>query len=214
MPASFPTVLTDAVAGPFRAYYAGPGGAAATAALTGGTNPSPAHLGVIGERGVRQIRKFEGEDITSDILGSSVIDSVYLGGQMFLEFELQEANLQNVLALTNPFARAMGDVTVDKSNEVGIPGTFMASAHAGSLALIPLYSTTGTIHTTAGGQTTPVRLYQYVTLAAGFESEINLNSKRKLIPVRLRVFPFSDGGSPAKYLWYSVAAVSGTYLVD
>jgi len=198
-------IVTDAVAGPFRATYAGPSG----------SNPSTAHLGVIGARGIRQIRRFEGEEFAASLSGRSAVDGVYLGGQMFLEFELEEANLAGVLALTNPFgATALGSIpAVAYDNEMGVPGTFM-STKAGSLILNPLYSKTGTIHTTAGSQTTPVRTYGIVTIAAGFEQELKYHSERRTIPVRLRCFPYSDGGTPPKYIWYSVGAVDANYYVD
>lgn len=196
-------IITDAVAGPFRATYAGPAA----------TNPVLGHLGVIGARGIRQIRRFEGEDYSADLLGNSVVESVYLGGQMFLEFELEEANLANVLCLENPFRTGTLSTTIDGDNEVGVPGTF-ATAKAGSVVLSPLYSTSGTIHTSAGNQPFPVRTYGLVTLAMGFEKEKLMSSKRKVIPVRLRCYPYSDAGSPAKYVWYTTAAVSGSYLID
>jgi hypothetical protein len=197
------SIITDAVAGPFRLTYSGPSGA----------NPVEAHLGVVGERGVRQIRRYEGEEYTADLLGNSIVEGVYLGGQMFLEFTLEEANLANVMCMENPFRKGTLSLTTDGDNEVGVPGTFMTS-YAGSLNLIPLYAATGNVHTTAGAQTTPVRSYGLVTLAGGFEKEKLFASKRRVIPMRLRCFPYSNGGSPAKYIWYSSSAIQSTYYVD
>lgn len=196
-------IITDAVAGGFHVTYTGPSG----------SNPAIGHLGVIGARGVRQIRRYELEDYSADLLGNSVVESIYLGGQLFLEFELEEANLANVLVLENPFRTGTMSLTTDGDNEVGVPGTF-ATSKCGSVTLTPLYATSGTIHTSAGNQTTPVRTYGLVTLAAGFEKEKLMASKRKVIPIRLRCYPYSDGGSPAKYIWFSLAAISGSYNVD
>lgn len=201
-------VVTQAVAGPFRATYTPPTGSTISA-----TN-----LGVIGEKGIRQIREFTGEDYTGDLLGNSVIESVYMGGNMFLEFELEEANWNVVKALMNPFrlgdlGGAASEADPDPTNYVGIPGTF-ATSYCGSLALHPLYAATGTLHTSAASQTTPVRTYGLVTLAAGFTLEQSLSSHRRVVPVRLRCFPYSDAGSPAKYIWFSLAAVGGTYYVN
>lgn len=196
-------IVTDAVAGPFRAVYQGPAA----------SNPTSAHLGVIGSRGIRQIRRYEGEEYAADLAGNSIVEGVYLGGQLFLEFELEEANLQNVLALINPFKTSVSSPTADTGNEMGVPGTFMTSK-AGQLTLTPLYSKTGIVHTTAGNQVTPVRIYGLVTLAAGFEREELLSSRRRVIPIRLRCFPYSDGGNPAKYIWYSQAALDATYNID
>lgn len=210
-------IITNAVAGPFRAMYAGPGlSTADSLILAGGALPTGAHLGVIGAGGIRLIRKFEGEDYSGDLLGNSIIESVYLGGQMFLEFELEEANLGTVLALTNPFSATAIEATptVDMSNEVGIPGTFMTSK-AGSICLQPLYAVSGTGHTTAADQVTPCRVFGLVTLAAGFEREMLLSSKRRVIPVRLRCYPYLNTASdPDTYVWYHKAAASGTYFTS
>lgn len=210
-------IITDAVAGPFRAMYGGPGlSTADSLTLAGAALPTGAHLGVIGARGIRQIRKFEGEDYSGDLLGNSVIESVYLGGQYFLEFELEEANLGTVLALMNPFAATAisATPTIDFSEEVGVPGTFMSSK-AGSICLQPLYSASGSLHTTAGSQVTPSRVYGLVTLAAGFERETLLASKRRVIPVRLRCYPYVDASAtPDRYVWYHKAAIGATYFTE
>ena len=203
-------VITQAVAGPFRATYAPP----STSTITAST------LGVIGEKGIRQIRTFDGEDFSGDLLGSSVVESVYLGGNMFLEFDLEEANWNTVKALINPFrvgdlGGAASEADPDPSNYVGVPGTF-ASYYCGSLILNPLYASTtaGATHTSAGAQVTPVRTYGLVTLAAGFQQEQLLASKRRTVPIRLRCFPYSDGGSPAKYVWFMSEAIDDIYRVN
>jgi len=198
-------IITDAVAGPFRIEYAGPSGA----------SPVVGHIGVIGSKGIRQIRRYSGEDYSADMLGNSTVESVYMGGDMFLEFELEEANLANAMCIENPFRKGtLGGDQVDGDAQVGVPGTF-ATSYAGSIILYPLYSATGTIHTTAGAQTTPVRTYGFVTLAMGFEKEKLFASKRRVIPIRLRCYPYITGsGSSQKYVWYTVGAVDSTYRVD
>lgn len=207
------SIQSDTVAGPFRATLRGYSISGST--YTAGTNPQVASLGVIGTRGIRQIRRFEGEDFGGDLLGNSIIDSVYLGGQMFLEFELEEANKQNVMALMNPFtAGAMGNPTIDNTGRVGVPGT-MATSKAFELVLHPLYSASGSLHTKAGSQTTPVRTYGLCNLAAGFDMESLLASKRRTIPVRLRCYPYLDtNATPDEYVWFTVAALGGTYLTE
>lgn len=193
-------VITKGVAGPFKAWYTGPGSPATPTQLT---------LGVIGSRGIRMIRRFEGEDIAVDALGDSIVDSVYMGGQMFLEFELEEANKPACMILQNPFQ--VSTITSPPAeifdNEVGIPGTFVTSK-AGSLVLSPLYNVTGNLGTTAGGQATPVLTFGLITLAMGFDMEKLFASKRRVIPIRLRCYPYSDAGSPAKYIWFSQATLA------
>ena len=204
-------VVTQAIAGPFRATYTPPTGSTVTGAS----------LGVIGEKGIKQIREFSGEDYTGDLLGNTVIESVYMGGNMFLEFDLEEANWNVVKALMNPFrvgdlGGAASEADPDPMNYVGIPGTF-ASSYCGSLVLNPLYSATGgsLINTTAGGQTTPVRTYGLVTLPANFNMEQSLSSKRRIIPIRLRCFPYlGSSGDATKYIWYSLGALDATYRVN
>lgn len=204
-------VAVEAVAGPFKAFYKAP--SASYSALT-----AAASLGVIGEKGIRQIRTFDTEEYTSDLLGSSVIEGVYMGGNMFLEFELEEANLNRVKALINPFVIGQTGGTAsegdpDPSNYVGVPGT-MSTSYCGTLILRPLYAygaTATNLHTKAAKQATPVRVYGLVTLAGGFQQEQLLASKRRTVPIRLRCFPYSDSGSPvARYIWFSEQALTVT----
>ncbi len=142
-----------------------------------------------------------------------MVEGVYLGGQVFLEFSLEEANLRTVTALCNQFRNVPNEGIYDQSNEMGVPGTFVTSK-AGRIVLVPLYSRTGTVHTTAGNQITPVRTYSLCAMASGFESESLYSSKRRVHPIRVRCYPYSDGGNPAKYIWYSLSAIDGTYRVS
>lgn len=196
-------IVTQAIAGPFKAFYAGPSG----------VTPTSASLGVIGSGGIRQKHRFEIEEYSADLAGNSIVEGVYLGGQVFLEFELEEANLRTVTAICNQFRVTPDEGQYDQENQMGVPGTFVTSK-AGSIILQPLYAATGTVHTSAGNQTTPVRTYGLCAMAAGFESESLYSSKRKVHPIRLRCYPYSDGGSPAKYIWYSLSALDGTYRVS
>lgn len=208
-------ISTDAIAGPFKITYAGPGLSSYDSIThTGAVSPAAGTLGVIGSKGFRQIRRYSLEDITSDLLGDTVVDSVYMGGDMFLEFELEEANRANVMCLENPYrSGTLGGDTVDGDYQVGVPGTF-ATTYAGSLVIQPLYYSSGNTHSRAGAQTTPCRVYGLVALASGFEKEKLFASRRRTIPIRLRCYPYSDGLTPAKYIWYKPAAVGGTYLAS
>lgn len=203
-----PNIASEAVAGPFKAFYKAPSASYSDSSLT-----QPASLGVIAEKGIRQIRTFDTEEYTSDLLGSSVIEGVYMGGNMFLEFELEEANLNAVKALMNPYVigqtgGAASNADPDPSRYVGVPGTF-SSSYCGSLILRPLYAYNTTKHTRAAQQQTPVRVYGLVTIAGGFQQEQLFASKRRTIPMRLRCFPYSDGGSPiARYIWFSLQALT------
>lgn len=199
-------VVTQAIAGPFKAFYTPP-----TASYSGATTST---LGVIGEKGVRQIRTFDVEEYTSDLLGSSVVEGVFMGGNMFLEFELEEANLNTVKTLIQPFVvghsgGGTGHDDADPSQFVGIPGTF-ATSYAGTLLLRPLYAKSASnIDTSAGNQTTPSRSYGEVTLAGGFQQEQLLASKRRTVPIRLRCYPYAASiGGKSQYVWFTELALS------
>lgn len=196
-------IITQAIAGPFKAFYAGPAG----------INPASASLGVIGDGGIRQKKRIEIEEYSADLAGNSTIEGVYMGGQCFLELELEEANLRTVTAICNQFKITPDAGAYDQENEMGVPGTFV-TAKAGSIILMPLYAASGTVHTSAGNQVTPVRTYGLCAMAAGFEIESLYASKRKKYPIRLRCYPYADASSPAKYIWYSLSALDGTYRVS
>lgn len=181
-------VLTNVLAGPYTATYAGPSG----------SNPSVATLGTIGEKGIREIIRVEEEEIGADLLGGSIVDGVYRGGQCFLEFDLLEVKYANVKAMLNPYAATPG-----VEGEMGVPG-MMTSAKAGQIVLTPAYTT----NTSAGADTTPVRTYGLVKIAANFDITRLLASRARIIPIRLRCFPYlGSGGQSSSYIWYSKSAL-------
>ena len=194
------SILQDAIAGPYIAHY----GYLRSTGLTSEPTVDTAHkLGLIGERGIRQITRTEREDITCDLLGAAVIESVYLSGQMFLEFELEEANLDMVRALSNPHSI---DPTDPQEYQLGIPGTLDAAGVSVTKGAAGWLKLTPVTNTPAGAVTTPVRDYPLVLLASGFDLERVLSVRRRVIPVRLRVYPYYDSGND-EFIWFQTSAL-------
>lgn len=153
------------------------------------------NLGVVGPRGIREIRKYEDEDIPADLVGNAAVNAVELCSQLFLEFDLEEANLLAVMQMSQPQSNVASETVANYAlgeGEVGIPGR-LHSDSGGSLVLMPAYGLAGAALNTAGSQSTPVRIYGFCRIASGFELTKNLSSRRRTIPMRLRCFPFNDG---------------------
>lgn len=183
-------LLTQPIAGPFTATWA-PGGS------------GPTTLGIIGNRGIREIRNYETEEIPADLLGNSVIDAVHIGSQLFLEFELEEPNLLMVQKISHPFAVTAQDTlanTLLGEGEHGVPGV-MHTAKYGELVLTPAFST----NNPAGNQSTPVRTYGLVTMAPGYTFNQLLAARRRIVPMRLRCYPYV---SSSKYVFYTKTALA------
>lgn len=186
-------VLSQVVAGPFTLTWAPAGSNAAS-------------LGVVGDGGIKEFRKYESEEISADLLGNAVVDAVHLGSQMFLEFNLEEANRDMVMRMTHPFqvtsisgaeSNANLNLGLGAEGEFGVPGQLYTGKY-GQLVATPAFST----NNPAGAQTTPVRTYPYCTLAPNFEMRTLLSARRRVIPVRLRVWPVYDSVL-AGYRFYS-----------
>lgn len=184
-------VLTQPIAGPFTATWA-PSGSGATT------------LGIIGARGIREIREYQTEEIPADLLGASVIDAVHLGSQLYLEFELEEPNLQMVQAISHPFAVTSQSTLANcllGEGEHGVPGVMHTSKY-GALVLTPAFTT----NNPAGNQATPVRTYGIVTMAPGYTFNQLLASRRRIVPLRLRCYPYISTGNV--YNFYTKSALT------
>lgn len=193
---TYTPVLTQGVAGPFTATFS----QITFASGAVGTVGTPHTIGIIGSKGIREIRKYETEEIGADLLGGAMVDAVHLGSRLYLEFELEEFNLIEVMRLAHPFRETATDTLASQlatEGEFGTPGRFEAQA-SGQLILTP---SSTTLHS-AGAQTTPVRTYNLVKMAPGFEMSKLIASRRRVCPLRLQVFPMLDSGS-SKYVFYT-----------
>lgn len=141
----------------------------------------------------------------SDQFGpDTILDGVYTGGNLFLEFVLQEADNAQVKNMAYAFSGAPGgsaSTLFGAENEMGVPGSLWSSA-AGSLVLTPVNGTR------AYSQSTPVRTFGLIVPAMGHTLDQFLKSGLRTIPMRMMALPYSDGGSPAKTIWFSRAANS------
>lgn len=184
-------IATNPLVGPFTCAATPPSG-------------SSAPLGLIGPEGIRFSKSVSGEPITSDQYGKdTILDAVYSGGNLYLEFTLLEANLAAVKNLAHPFSGAPSSTTTalfGQEHELGNPGSLW-SAGCSSLVITPV---AGTL---AYAETTPVRTFSLCALAMGHTLDMFLKSGTiKTLPIRMVAFPFSDGGSPAKMVFFTRSA--------
>ena len=194
-------LTTQLIAGPWTATVWNQGVAAQTAG-------DAVSIGQV-EDGFTQIRTNSVEDLTSDLYGDTVLEGVYLGGNLFLEFTLQEINRVGALKLLYP-----GDATNDPDGDfggdgdkLGTPGVLVTPT---AMTLI-LTSTANTPSATelrgvsandAGtNATAAVRTYGLVTLDNGHAVSQALQTRRTSVPVRLRCYPY-DNGSGVN-IWYT-----------
>jgi hypothetical protein len=173
-------LLVNPIAGPFQVSFT----------LGGGTpNLSADKIGFIGAGGVREIMRIEGEEIPVDLLGNTIVDAVHMGGQCFLEFILEEIGYTQCQKLINPFSNTVGN-----DLELGVPGTFM-SAKAGATKLWPVAGSSAAAQTNlVSGVSGAYRTYDLTSLAPGFEIGKLFSTRRRALPLRMRVFPFLDSG--------------------
>jgi hypothetical protein len=199
-------ILSKHIAGPFRAYFTPPIHVPPAAYSVGTRDKSTDYLGVIGDGGVREVIRYEMEDFNADIVGNTVVDSVYLGGQCFLEFTLEEVDFARVNLLAHVFSDIAGALSAGVEGQIGIPGQF-ASYRAGKLTLSPENPVGTAALTSAGIQATPQREYGLSVLAAGFELTKLLASKRRNYAIRLRCFPYETTPGSGIYVWYEKTAI-------
>lgn len=193
-------IAQQIIAGPFSVDYRL--GISDTAHAT--TN----NLGII-TRGVREIIRYKTEEVQGDLLGESTIDGIHLGGDCFLEFELEEANIYAVMLMAHPFTvltAATLTNTLLHEGQVGVPGTALTDA-AGSLLLTPSYGVAGSALNSAGAQDYPVRRYKICTLAPNFEMNKLLASRKRTFALRMRAYPFYDS-STQRYKYYTKSSSS------
>lgn len=178
-------IPTAVLAGPFTTNYTPPIG-------SGGGS-----LGVIGPEGIRFTREFNMEPITSDQYGrDTILDGVYTGGNLYLEFTLKEANKDLVRAMAYPFSGApasTGAALYGAESEMGNPGQLISSA-SGVLIL------TAVAGTPAAAETTPTRTFSQVILAPGQRIDAFLRAGIKEYPIKLLCLPYIVSN---KTVWFT-----------
>lgn len=130
---------------------------------------------------------FETEDVTTDSYGDTVIDSVYRGGNCFVEFTLKEWLAAGVEHLITPW---------DQTNfgGVGTVGRMAVNGNGTTEITEPLVLTDvdGTPAANASNITTPVWTFHETILDNAHEVTFALNNRHRVIPIRLRCYPTSQ----------------------
>jgi hypothetical protein len=180
------------ISGAHRLYYMEPkelndrldtSVATAVAALTMAN-----YIGDTGEEGIRLNRDVIVQDITSDQLGKSIVDGVYQGANVELEFVAQDVIRDAVVRLLYPwqvnFTTAAQAVSIEK---LGDPGA-MACAASGLLVAYPIPGTTA-FTAIAGSAIANYTARAFMGVSVGPVSE-SLDTTPRFIPVRFRCIPF------------------------
>ena len=172
------------IAGYHYLYYAQYG--IASDALTSGDH----YLGVTGPEGIRLNRETQIEEITSDELGpNAIIDGVYQGDNITLEFVIQDVNKEIVQALMHPFQTEGESVgALDVTPElVGIPGKFVCGV-IGTLVALPLTGTPAADFTgVANADGTPGRRFKGINIGPVLET---LDTTPRFVPIRFQAYPY------------------------
>jgi hypothetical protein len=113
-----------------------------------------------------------GDEITGDNLGASVQDGVYRGGNLFLNFTIQEFNAAAAASAMWPWADALGKV-----GNIGALHTSFAKP-----VVLTRVSGTNAVYATM--------TFLYCAWAFDFPLRSLLASHLRNIPMRLRVFPY------------------------
>lgn len=192
----------DRIAGAHRLYYMPFGATSAT------------YLGQTGEEGMRQIREVKLQAITSDEYGpEAVVDHVFQGQNLFLEFVVQEVNKDIVQMLLHPFQSEYTS-TVQTSvaqHKYGVVGRLGCQVY-GTLEAIPVAHSSASAFT--GGSATGVTgVYpgtpntgnagrRYKGLVTSDISE-SMDGTGRFVPVRFQAVPFDDSGTTVLWQWIS-----------
>lgn len=201
----------DIIAGAHKLYYA----------PYGTTSGGVTYLGRTSEGGITQIRDFLTQEITADELGEGVVDEVYLGENMTLEFSLMDVNKDIVQEFLHPYQQtfASGVATAVKQEQYGVAGRLACGVY-GVLEAIPVGfspaeaftggSAAGTAGTYPGTPaSTPLAGRQYRGLVIGTLTE-GLNSRARIVPVRFRCLPYTDESSNRIQHWTWISAASSS----
>lgn len=164
------------IAGPFTATYnAGIGGGSA---LT---------LGIT-EDGFELEEVPYADLIRGDNLGEAIQDGVYRGKDVYINFVLEEVDLEGVRRLSQPFIDA--DAITDLS-EVGQVGRLLTNM-AGVLVLTPVAGTTAATY--SGALTANKAI-----IAPGFPLRRLLATRHRKLPIRMLLLPYTDSQDIVHY---------------
>jgi len=177
---------------------------------SGATPSTSTHLvGKTGEEGIRLTRDVLIQEITADELGpEAIVDGVYQGANMEMEFVLEEVNVESVQALMHPFQTNAAGTSVE-AGHVGVTGT-LASGRAGTLFALPVANTPAANQDTGGSLDGYGRIFQGINIGPVVET---LDTTPRFIPIRFRCYPYPLYASPSTLVYWEWAAalkVAGT----
>jgi hypothetical protein len=203
------------IAGAHRLFYVEPylvGGANPGAVVTTTTMNADSYIGDTGEEGIRLTRETLLQDITSDQLGKGIVDEVYQGANLTMEFVAQDVNREIVLRLLYPWQTSITDDGLDAQiQDYGPPGT-MVCARMGVLVAFPVEDTPA--YTADSGATGPFNFGSngraFVGINVGPVPE-TLDTTPRFIPVRFRCYPFYNTSTKLWKFWEWVSCELDPY---
>lgn len=205
----------DIIAGPHKLYYA-----------PYGTTGATTYLGMTVNDGITQVRELITDEVLSDQTGQGVVDHIFRGENLTLEFTLAEVNKDIVQRFLHPWqgSYSAGVATGVNQEYYGVAGRLGCSVY-GILEAIPLTftpaegftggSATGNLGEypgTAGSN--PGSGRQYRGLVVGTLSE-SMDSRGRFIPVRFQCYPFEAtvSGVVIKKHWSWITAPSSSISI-
>lgn len=167
--------------------------------MENGVSSGAATVGITGPEGVEIEEQANLFPITGDAFGpQTVVEHIYQGGNLFLNFVLQEVKLAAAKKFLNPWTQSAGTPAYGEF-QVGVPGQLGTNVY-GTLQMIPRTSTPAASYQASGGQG-----LQMTGIALGNYRKF-FDTRARFIPVRFQAIPFSDSGT---YRWAKwITAVS------
>lgn len=167
---------TDKIAGYFDIYW-----------MEHGVSSSAAILGNTGPDGINWEEEFNLQEITGDAYGPrTVVDWIYQGGNMFLNFVIQDVKLISVKKFLNPWTFSTGTPTYGEGR-MATPGALGSNTAIGTLQLIPRSGTPAASYMASGGSG-----MQFKGLCIGPHNR-SLDTRARFVPVRFQCVPYDIG---------------------
>lgn len=142
-------------------------------------------IGVV-QGGLKLIQTRNVDMITGDEYGpNTVVDMIYRGGSVMLEFTLQEIKRDSCQSLLSPFTITS---SVPYWERMGVPGTVASLSFAGTLEAIPRVGTPAASFYASGGNGWRFRGANIAPY------ERPLDTGLHAIPIRFQCLPFEDAG--------------------